>query len=412
MRACVAGAGCRVVLVLLVCGSAASVSAQILPSEPIQLADGHVVLGGHVSGTVSLPQDDGFFNYTDYDQNALRLLRLGLTGAATANDHFAVVGEIRTENFDTFTAFALYGRIRPWADRNLDIQVGRIPPTFGAYGRRAYGIGDPFIGYPLSYQYLTTLRPDALPRDADELLQRRGLGWLVRYPIGNQEFRGGMPLVSAFRWDTGVQVRLGRRPASVVVGVTNGTLSDPRVGDSNAGKQLAGRLQLQPTAGVLVGVSGASGPYVSDEALDSLPAPPDRSFRQQSVGFDVEYAQGYWLLRTETVVTSWDLPVVGRPHIDDPLWAYGFSAEGQYKIGPGFFAGVRYDHLGFSKIVGTRFDGQPTPWDAPVTRLEVGGGYYVLRNVTAKVAYQHNWRDGGLLDREQGYLATQVSYWF
>ena len=399
-------------VIILVTLRAEYPAAQVLPSEPIQIAGGNVVLGGHVTGTFSVPDDDGFFNYTDYDHNALRMFRMGLTGMATAGDRFAVLGEILTENFDTFQAYALYGRIRPWPETDLDIQVGRIPPTFGAYGRRTYGIGDPFIGYPLSYQYLTTLRPDSLPRSADDLLRQRGLGYFVQYPIGNQERRGGIPLISAFRWDTGIQVHIGRRPVSLTAGVTNGTLSDPRVVDTNAGKQMSGRLELQPTTGLVVGLSVATGPYVGDEALDDLPLSPDRSLRQNTLGFDVEYAKGYVILRVEAVVSSWNLPVVDEPFIDDPVRAYGVSVEGQYKIGPGFFAGARYDYLGFSKIVGTLYDGRPTPWDAPVTRVEVGGGYYLLRNVTAKVAYQHNWRDGGPLAREQGFLATQLSYWF
>ena len=44
---------------------------------------------------------------------------------------------------------------------------GRIPPLFGAFGRRGYqGRDNPLIGYPLAYQYLTSLRPDAVPATA------------------------------------------------------------------------------------------------------------------------------------------------------------------------------------------------------------------------------------------------------
>ena len=53
-----------------------------------------------------------------------------------------------------------------------------MPPTFGAFARRTYATDNPLIGYPLAYQYLTSLRPDALPANADELLRMRGRGWL------------------------------------------------------------------------------------------------------------------------------------------------------------------------------------------------------------------------------------------
>ena len=41
--------------------------------------------------------------------------------------------------------------------------------TFGAFARRTYANDNPLIGYPLAYQYLTSLRPDAVPATADAL---------------------------------------------------------------------------------------------------------------------------------------------------------------------------------------------------------------------------------------------------
>ena len=66
----------------------------------------------------------------------------------------------------------------------LDIQAGRIPPVFGAFARRTYGADNPLIGYPLAYQYLTSLRPDAVPATADDLLAMRARGWRASYPVG------------------------------------------------------------------------------------------------------------------------------------------------------------------------------------------------------------------------------------
>ena len=174
------------------------------------LADGHVTISGDVSASMA-PDDPGFFNYTDYEHSALRLLRLDLSAMVKAGDHLAFLGEVRTENVDSPRPYALYVRIRPWTARAFDIQVGRVPPTFGAFARRTYASDNPLIGYPLAYQYLTSLRPDALPANADELLRMRGRGWLSNFSIGNLAPDRGVPLASAFRWDTGVQVHA--RPA-------------------------------------------------------------------------------------------------------------------------------------------------------------------------------------------------------
>ena len=112
-------------------------------------------------------------------------------------------------------AYALYVRLRPWKDKAFDIQAGRIPPTFGAFARRTYANDNLLIGYPLAYQYLTSLRPDAVPANADELLADARARLAVDFSLGNPRPIAGVPLDSAFRWDTGVQVHaddvLGRR---------------------------------------------------------------------------------------------------------------------------------------------------------------------------------------------------------
>ena len=90
------------------------------------------------------PQDDtdgAWFNYTDYEHNALRLFRVGVTADVRLTDRVSVLTEIRSENGDAVKPYALYVRVRPWRDRPIDIQAGRIPPTFGAFARRDYGAG-------------------------------------------------------------------------------------------------------------------------------------------------------------------------------------------------------------------------------------------------------------------------------
>jgi hypothetical protein len=404
----------RVLRTALVCawlGSAAAAGAQTLPSSPIVLADGHVTLGGDVSATFG-SSDPGFFDYTDYEHSALRLLRVDVSGIVKGGDHFSVVGELRTENFGRPQAYALYLRVRPWRGRNLDIQAGRIPPTFGGFARRTYPADNPLIGYPLAYQYLTSLRPDAVPASADELLRRRGLGWRTRFSIGDQNPDHGVPLVSAFRWDTGVQVHGGTDWISGAASISAGTVANPLVRDDNSRPQIAGRIELRPVAGLLAGASVARGPFVTDRAArGAVGDGRDREFTQHATGADVEFSRAYYLLRFETIVSDWRLPIVRAPELTLPLRALSTSVEGRYRIVPGVYAAARVDHIGFSKVTGTSAQGT-LPWDAPITRVELGGGLSIQRNLLVKVSYQHNERDGGPLLRVGRLAATQVVFWF
>jgi hypothetical protein len=400
----------RLASVLLAC-TASTAGAQLLPSEPVAFADGRVTIGGDVAASFG-SRDPGFFDYTDYEHSALRLLRIDVSASVKAGPHLAILAELRTENFDRLEPYALFVRIRPWAARDFDLQIGRVPPTFGAFARRTYASDNPLIGYPLAYQYLTSLRPDSLPASADELLRKRGDGWLVRYSVGDTALAPGVPLVSAFRWDTGVQAHAGDANGfiSAAASVTTGTLSNPLFRDDNDGQQLAGRVQLRPTTGVIVGASVARGPFVSDALARTADADGRAAdYMQTAWGADLEYSRAHYLVRLESIFSAWDLPIVREPHLALPLRAVSTSVEGRYKLTPAFYAAARVDHLGFSEIVGTQ---ARAPWDAPVTRVEVGGGYSILRNFQVKASVQHNVRDGGRLQRQATLGAAQLVFWF
>ncbi len=389
-------------------GCSLAARAQALPSEPLSLADGRVTIGGDVSATVG-GEDTGFFNYSDYEHSTLRMFRVDLTGAFTISSHFAVLSEVRTENVGPLRAYALYLRIRPWTARALDIQVGRLPPTFGAFARRIYPSDNILIGYPLAYQYLTSLRPDALPMNADELLAMRGRGWLSNFSLGNMTPDNGLPLMSGFRWDTGVQVHAASDLVDGTVSVTTGTLSNPLFRDDNSGRQLTGRLSVHPVAGLIVGASAARGPFVTATAArGAVGDGRDGEFTQTAWGGDVEYSRDYYLVRAETIFSEWRVPAVGRPTINVPLRALATYVEGRYKIRPGLYAAARIDHVGFSEVTGSE---GPETWDAPVTRFEFGGGYSIQRNLLLKASFQHNTRDGGRVTTLD-LLAAQIVYWF
>jgi hypothetical protein len=397
----------------------APAAAQI-PSEPIVFGAGRVTIGGDVSATFACSDaanstsrvcgdDTGFFNYSDYEHSTLRLFRVDVTAAVKATDRLSVLAEVRSEDVGRVRPYALYVRLTPWSSRTFDIQAGRVPPTFGAFARRSYAADNLLIGYPLAYQYLTSLRPDALPANADELLRMRARGWLASYSIGNLAADRGLPLVSAFRWDTGVQLHAAHKIMEAAVAVTTGSLANPLVADDNAGKQLAGRFVLRPAAGLILGVSGAQGPYLTRGSTQSAGVEGNnRNYTQTAWGADAEYSRDYYLVRVETIVSDWRLPLVSAPTIGLPLRATSVLVEGRYKIRPGLYAAARFDHLGFSTIEGTA---RTAEWDAPVTRYELGGGYSLLRNLTIKASFQHDTRPAG---RTQALKlgAAQVVFWF
>src|SRR6266550_8019469 len=114
--------------------------------------------------------------------------------------------------------------------------------------------------------------------------------------------------------------------------------------------------------------SGSRAPYIARAAARSAGVENmNANFTQTAWGADVEYSRDYYLLRFETIVSDWTLPIVRTPALELPLRAVSTSVEGRYKIRPGLYAAARFDHLGFSEIMGTA---RTDTWDAAVTRVE------------------------------------------
>lgn len=359
-----------------------------------------LALGGEASFSYA-PEDTGYFNDTAYGYNLTRLARLDLLASLRLREGLEVVGDLRSENLDAPRVYALYLRYRPFAAHELDVQAGRIPPVFGAFPRRRYAQDNPLVSWPLVWQYLTTLRPDALPPNADALLLVRGSGWRVPYP--GYGSAAGVPPASAARWDSGVEARYADGPLELAVALTQGTLSDPRFQDSNDGKQLSARVAWRPVAGLVLGASVAQGAFLAA----ALPLPPGR-YDQRAYGLDAELARGRFVARAEAIYTEWDEPPTGQPPIDRPLAAGGFYLEGRWRFAPGWHVAARLDRLGFDDIRGSR---GLTPWEAPARRLEAGFGYTPWRHLLLKAAYQRNERDYGYV-REKHLVTVQAVLWF
>lgn len=390
-------------LAAVVCPAVAG--AQALESPPRTLD--RISLGGEVTATIS-PEDGGFFTYTDYDQDALRQLRLRLVGEWRPAAALALVGEVRTLNADRIEAPAWYLRWQPSARHDLSIQVGRIPPVIGAFPRRAYGRDNPLLSAPLAYQYVTSLRPDALALDTDDLLVMRGRGWRPSFPLGSTEITTGIPFVSTSRWHSGGEVHWRRGRVEAAGALTLGGPADPLAFSTRRGHEWSGRVAALLPGGATVGLSGARGQWIDDAVLDLVgPGAKDRA-SQSLVGLDAEWGRGPWLLRAEWIGTAFAIPLRDSPEVDR-LPARSAFADVRYRLTPRWQVAGRIDGLRFDVIPGVALpDGT---WDADVTRLEGVVGYRATRHLEVRAGWLQHWRDGGLV-RRRGAPTVQGLYWF
>jgi hypothetical protein len=409
----VGAVGALVAAIVLSC-AAPPACAQDWPTGTLHAFDRRLTVGGEVLVTIA-PDDRGRFNATSYDRNALRLIRLGLVTAFRAGERVSAVLEMRAEgdagdgNWGV-APYAAYVSLRPTGGRALELQAGRIAPAFGGFTRRAYGTENFLVGYPLAYQYLTSLRHDAIPRSADELLLMRAHGAYVGYGAGRAAYAPGVPMATVFRYDTGVlaRVRLDKAPLEVLGSITVGSLSHPGR-DGNNTPQVAGRVAWNPVAGLALAASASRAGFLSDRVDEWLPETSrGRSHDQQALGADVEYSRDRWLVRTELVSSSWAVPATGVPAIPGRLRATSWLTEGRYTVAPGAYVAARIDSLLFNSLHGSY---QHATWDADVWRAEVALGYALTRQLRVKLGLQHSRRDGGSV-RRQTLGAAQAVLWF
>lgn len=396
----------RAALAALVCLAPAAVAAQ--GGDAVPAAPARVLVGGDLSGIFGPTDAIAFFNYTDYEHNALRLARIRLYGEWRLSPVVSFVGEVRTEDTDNIEASAAYVRVRPWAGHAIAIQAGRIPPVIGAFSRRAYGRDNPLIGMPLAYQYLTSLRPDALPATVDDLLRMRARGWRPDFPIGSTAIGPGMPLVSASRWSTGVEVRWQRDWFEAAGAWSLGPPGMPAAVDFTAGRQLSGRAAVVLPVGATIGVSAARGRWIDDGVLALVPADRRDRSSQTTVGVDAEIGSGPWLVRAEWLRTLYAMPWAGPTAAPDPS-AWSAFVEARRRLTARWQVAVRVDRLTFSSLTGSA--GIATPWDAPIDRAEAAVAFRATRRLEVRGGWQHNWRDAGRV-RERGFPAVQALFWF
>jgi hypothetical protein len=383
----------------LLCGPSAHAQETQAPARP------PVSVGGEVSATISA-EDPGFFTYTDYDQDLLRQLRLRLLGEWQPLPSLAFVGELRTLNADRLDAAAWYVRWQPWRDHDVAIQAGRIPPVVGAFARRAYGRDNPMFTVPLAYQYLTSLRTDAVAASTDDLLGMRARGWRPSFPIGSTDVEPGIPLISSINWPTGAEAYWRSGVVEAAGALTLGSAAGPAVFSLDRGNQWSGRIGVATPSGLTAGFSLARGQWLDDDVIER--AGGGAATQTLSV-VDAEYGRGPWLLRGEWIRSTFQIPLRDSPATDQ-LPAWSAFTDVRYRISPRWQVAGRFDRLAFGTIDGTTTPVSRT-WDADVTRLEAVLSYRVSRRLEVRGGWLEHWREGGLV-RRRGMPAASVLFWF
>jgi hypothetical protein len=363
--------------------------------------------GGEISAVISPSDEAAYFNYTDYDRNILRIARIRLNGEWRIHPTLAVLADVRADGLHEFGASSAYVRWQPSSSLPLSVQAGRIPPVIGAFPRRAYGRDNVVIGQPLAYQYLTSLRPDAIPATPEDLVRMRGRGWQPSFPIGSSTTASGVPLVSASRWDTGVEVSWQPGLLEAAAAVTRGAPATPVIRDSSEGVTWSGRTAVR-LGSIVAGVSAARGRWLKDSVLDLTPEGRAAPGWQHVVGVDAEWGYGRWLIRGEWLRASFDVPVVANGG-SSKLRAWSGFGEARWRVHPRWQVGTRIERLTFSRIA-TR-TGDLIEWDAPVDRIETAVGYRATRQLDVRAGWQHNWRDGGRVTT-RGYPVLSALWWF
>lgn len=221
-----------------------------------------IFLGGLVAMTVT-EGDAGARERNAFRRgdNAFDHVRLTAFGDVVFNQRFSLLNQIILDpasrvGLSTYLRTYLRFAVVSHPSAPLHLQGGRLPSGFGSFAPRAYADRNVLMGLPLLYTYFTALRSNQLPADNDDLLRHRG---------------NGLPLIYDACWDFGAQVVGSFWRFEYLLGITQGTLSDPRTdpADNNDGKQLLGRLAFVPHVGAVVGASFARGPYL-DQAVASL----------------------------------------------------------------------------------------------------------------------------------------------
>lgn len=347
-------------------------------------------------------------NVLERGDNPFDLYRLRLFAESQPNDRLQVIGQFVVADASGLYVDGAYAIFTPSLQRDIHLMAGKLPWAVGTWAPRTYSNRNPLIASPLMYQNHTTLLWYDMPPNADKLLGTAGAGAINVNYFGFPEGRG-MPIVDDSYWDVGVTLTGSVRPVEFAVGGASGSPSwGSTERDDNSGKSILGRIGFAPLPGLRAGVSGSYGPYMLQSLNAKLPAGKRvDDYPQKLLMADLEVLVGHLELRSEAARNIWATANVGELSVNS---AY---AELKYLLDSGVYLAGRWDTERFGKIQSS--SGAMLPWDWNATRGDVGVGYRISRDATAKVAWQYTKFDNGVAgwpEHHVSVLAAQLSLGF
>lgn len=324
---------------------------------------------------------------TNFDPVRTRIFLEGGNEVTQVHVQF-LISDTSRNSFRTFGAYLLH---RPFEDRDIYLEAGRIPIHDGTWADRTYSDQNPLVGIPLSQYWKSTLPYRQMPVDLDQLVAQKGRGQFgVNYE--DQDGARGTPWSTApilydNCWNNGAYALGTMGPSEFALGVTQGAPGAPVFGvDTNDNLTLHAKLGWQPREEIKLRGSWARGAYLFREVEPFLPEGRSvNDYQQQLWIASVELSRGYLVFHGEAIHNHFETPLRA-----DGLSQFSWYGDVTWKFRPGWYAAMRYDTLTFGDVEAS---GGTTSWDQDVRRVETGLGYRPHRSLLLKAVVQ--WNDTG-----------------
>jgi hypothetical protein len=131
---------------------------------------------------------------------------------------------------------------------------------------------------------------------------------------------------------------------------------------------------------------------------------PRSAYDQRLIGIGASFTRGRWALRGEAYHDTWQMPNVP----DDPT-DISWYAEAQVDLATGLSAAVRYGQILFGEVDDPTDGARVWDWDA--SRLQLGLGYRIYRNLGVRGEYALN-RNEGPVDPSDDLVSLQAWWTF
>ena len=224
------------------------------------------------------------------------------------------------------------------------VDVGKFPTPVGAFANRRFSTTNPLIGMPDMYS--------------------------VSYPWGAEV--------------SGASSHFDYRAAVVSLPATREGYSP----DPGPRPRPAFGAGVTPIPELRVGASATWGSYLSEDVAGSIPVGSAwTDYDQRVLAFDTRFSRGYFELRGELALSSYDVPT--KSQTSDGV---AFYLEAKQTWTPRFFTalrGERNDYPFIRPISATNWIAQ----NAVAYNAEVGVGFRAAREVLVKASYRGVWYD-------------------